>query len=53
MKIAETVVKQMKVYLKEGIRNALGGIEDDDVLEWHVVPRGEGKINITVVKKEA
>ena len=32
----ETTVKQMKVYLREGIRTAWGGIEDGDVLEWHV-----------------
>ena len=32
----ETTVKQMKVYLREGIRTALGGVEDGDVLVWDV-----------------
>lgn len=35
MKFADTPVKQMKVYLKEQIRNAYGGLEDGDVLQWH------------------
>ena len=43
----ETTVKQMKVYLREGIRTALGGIEDGDVLEWHITNQ-----TITVRKKQ-
>lgn len=44
----ETTVKQMKVYLREGIRNALGGIEDGDVLLWIIENQ-----TVTVRKKES
>ena len=43
----ETTVLQGKVYLREGIRMALGGIEDGDVLEWIIENQ-----TVTVKKKE-
>jgi len=35
MKFAETQIQQMKVYLKDQIREALK-VEEGDVLEWHI-----------------
>jgi len=35
MKFAETPIQQMKVYLKDAVREALG-VKEGDVLEWHI-----------------
>jgi len=35
MKFAETQIQQMKVYLKDQIREALK-VKEGDVLEWHI-----------------
>jgi len=43
----ETRVQQMKVYLREGIRTALGGVEDGDVLVWIIENQ-----TVSVRKKE-
>ena len=43
----ETTVQQMKVYLREGIRTALGGVEDGDVLVWIIENQ-----TVSVRKKE-
>ena len=43
----ETKVLQGKVYLREGIRTALGGVEDGDVLVWIIENQ-----TVSVRKKE-
>ena len=52
MKIGESKISQRgSTVIPKGIREALK-IEDGEFIEWHIVPRGEGNVNITVVKKK-
>lgn len=52
MKIGESKVSQRgSVVIPKGVREALN-VEDGEFVEWHIVGRGEGKVNITVVKKK-
>jgi len=52
VKIGESKVSQRgSVVIPKGIREALN-VEDGEVIEWHIVSRREGEVNITVVKKK-
>ena len=52
MKIGESKVSQRgSVVIPKAVREMLA-VDDGEFIEWHVVPRREGEINITVVKKK-
>ena len=52
MKIGESKISQRgSTVIPKGIREALQ-VKDGEFIEWHIVPRSEGKVNITVVKKK-
>jgi len=52
MKIGESKISQRgSVVIPKAIREALK-VVDGEFIEWHIVPRGEGTVNITVVKKK-
>jgi len=51
VKIGESKISQRgSTVLPKAVREALK-VEDGDFVEWHVVSRGVGTINITVVRK--
>ena len=52
MKVGESKVSQRgSVVLPKAVREMLR-VEEGEYIEWHVVPRREGEVNITVIKKE-
>ena len=51
MKVGESKVSQRgSVVIPKAVREMLN-VADGEKIEWHVIPRRESEINITVVKK--
>lgn len=51
MKIGESKISQRgSTVLPKAVREALN-VKDGDYVEWHIVPRREGEVNLTVVKR--